>query len=92
MAVFDNSGSQSFAHPSHCRLTILWSKRRSERYGEKLSLLYIDIDSFKRCNDTYGHRVGDQVLEKFSTLIRKELREAGGWPRSHVLTIPVGRI
>ena len=48
---------------------------RSQRYGGKLSLLMVDIDHFKRVNDSHGHRTGDLVLAAVSEQIRKALRE-----------------
>lgn len=48
----------------------------AKRYAEPLSLLMIDVDHFKRLNDTYGHLFGDQVLTtlagRLDQLIRKE--------------------
>lgn len=40
-----------------------------------ISLLMFDLDRFKRINDTYGHSVGDQVLQTFSQILRAELRK-----------------
>ena len=47
---------------------------RSHRYKKPLSLIMIDIDYFKKVNDTFGHSVGDQVLNAFSTTIANKLR------------------
>lgn len=45
------------------------------RSGEGCSLALIDLDHFKRINDTHGHGVGDDVLRMFSQEMRKVLRE-----------------
>ena len=49
---------------------------RSMRYQLPLSLMMIDIDFFKRVNDTHGHQAGDCVLKALSLLIRKLLRRS----------------
>ncbi len=47
---------------------------RSRRYEQALSILILDIDFFKKVNDTYGHSMGDIVLISLSMLIKKSLR------------------
>jgi diguanylate cyclase len=42
--------------------------------GKPVSLMLIDIDHFKRLNDTHGHPVGDAVLKKFAAAIRESVR------------------
>lgn len=46
----------------------------ARRHGQPLSLVCIDLDNFKRINDTFGHAVGDQVLKEFSAILKKLLR------------------
>jgi diguanylate cyclase (GGDEF)-like protein/PAS domain S-box-containing protein len=48
---------------------------RAMRYGRELSLLMLDIDNFKRINDTYGHKCGDIVLQKLAEIFQNSLRE-----------------
>jgi len=48
---------------------------RFRRHGEPLSLLMMDLDNFKRVNDTYGHDVGDAALQKLSEVSRHTFRE-----------------
>ncbi len=49
---------------------------RSKRYKASLSLLLLDIDFFKKINDTYGHAAGDQVLKEFVASIEPALRNS----------------
>lgn len=46
----------------------------SERHRLPLSLLFLDIDRFKTVNDSYGHPVGDFVLQELAVLMAKSLR------------------
>lgn len=47
---------------------------RARRLGYVVGLLMIDLDDFKRVNDTYGHLVGDEVLREVATTLRRNLR------------------
>ena len=44
-------------------------------FGEKMSLLMIDIDNFKKVNDTYGHPAGDAILKEVAKCILSSIRE-----------------
>jgi len=48
---------------------------RALRYRHELSILMLDIDHFKLVNDTYGHKVGDIVLQKLSSICLATLRD-----------------
>jgi diguanylate cyclase (GGDEF)-like protein len=47
---------------------------RARRYGEHAALLIVDVNNFKRINDTYGHRAGDRVLKGIAAALSRRLR------------------
>lgn len=50
-------------------------RKDAKRRGEELLIIMIDIDHFKTVNDTYGHPVGDAVLQQFAAALRTTVRE-----------------
>ncbi len=49
--------------------------KRADRYQQPVTLLTLDIDDFKKINDTYGHAQGDIVLAELGKLLRSAIRE-----------------
>lgn len=47
---------------------------RALRYGRPLSIILLDVDSFKSINDTYGHLAGDQILKAVADIARATVR------------------
>lgn len=75
-----------FSQVKHDPLTRLYNRRGffmearralslARRLSHNLILVLIDIDNFKKVNDSYGHSAGDQVLTIFSTLLQATQRE-----------------
>ncbi len=48
--------------------------RRARRYGREMSLMMIDLDHFKKLNDTYGHQAGDKFLVEVSKIFKRATR------------------
>ena len=66
-------------------LTGLWTKRHfltqvkdhldaARRYGDSLSIIMVDVDHFKKVNDTHGHQAGDKVLKGVAEILKKKVR------------------
>jgi len=53
---------------------LLKETERARRYNRPLSLMMLDIDNFKKCNDAYGHLAGDMALKQIAYLIKKNTR------------------
>jgi diguanylate cyclase (GGDEF)-like protein len=53
-----------------------WHIAASARYGTPASLLYCDLDGFKRINDAYGHAGGDAVLAHFAKVLCANVRDS----------------
>ncbi|MDH5662404.1 MAG: diguanylate cyclase [Elusimicrobiota bacterium] len=49
--------------------------KRAQRYDLNLSLIMIDLDHFKKFNDSYGHLEGDSLLRKIAQILKSSLRE-----------------
>lgn len=58
------------------------SKDLADRYATVFGIIMIDIDYFKKINDTYGHNIGDETLQSFASIIIKHSRKSdifGRW-------------
>ncbi len=56
--------------------TLHYEVEKCRRYNTPLSLLFLDIDDFKRVNDTLGHLKGDKILRQVGAILKKGIRQA----------------
>ena len=49
---------------------------RAFRYNNRVALMFLDLDGFKAVNDTYGHQVGDLLLQKVANILKKFIRKS----------------
>jgi diguanylate cyclase (GGDEF)-like protein len=72
LAMFDDI-TMAFNH-RYLAPRLVEEMERASRSGGEVSLLYMDLDHFKRVNDDHGHAVGDAVLRMFADRVRRAVR------------------
>jgi diguanylate cyclase (GGDEF)-like protein len=60
----------------HMEETLERELRRAARKGTPLGVVMLDLDNFKRFNDTFGHEAGNTVLHEFGRLLKSQIRDA----------------
>lgn len=66
---------------------------RRHFYVDSVSILFFDIDNFKKLNDVYGHKIGDQVLQRVAQIINGKIRNVdfvARWGGEEVVAALVG--
>ncbi len=66
------------------------SYERYKRYGNPFSIILLDVDHFKKINDTYGHQIGDKVLQTFANVLMVNTRKTdhvGRWGGEEFLIV-----
>ena len=69
-------GLTGLANRRHAEQTLRREVARSQRYGNRVSVAILDVDHFKRINDSHGHARGDEVLIGVARLIGAAVRES----------------
>jgi diguanylate cyclase (GGDEF)-like protein len=59
----------------HMEYCLRHETAKARRYGLDLSVLLIDVDFFKKVNDTHGHAIGDKVLQVLARIIKESVRD-----------------
>ncbi len=59
----------------HFKNKLASEEKRAKRYNKIFSILFFDIDHFKKFNDTYGHHIGDEVLKQVASIFKNSLRD-----------------
>ena len=72
--ISQHDGLTGLANSRHFKMALEQEVDRVSRSGELALLLLIDIDCFKRINDTYGHLAGDQALRSVAQVLAKNVR------------------
>ena len=73
------TGAYNRRYLDECLATAI---ERRARHGESAALLVIDVDRFKRINDSFGHAAGDRVLKSISAVVRSRARRMDALFRS----------
>jgi len=87
MSMMDESVSLLYEVATHDEKTGLYNNKflenmldmeieKAKRKQEKLSVFMIDIDFFKKINDTYGHMKADELLARLAKLLMKQIRKS----------------
>ncbi|HAK61477.1 MAG TPA: hypothetical protein DCO77_14045 [Nitrospiraceae bacterium] len=66
---------------------------QAERYERMSAMLFLDLDNFKRINDTFGHRIGDLLLKAVADRLKESVRDSDSVARQHadILNVTVAR-